>query len=81
MESETEWAQNKSLIDTRKKGPKASVPKGLPYFSVVFGLYGGFAHVIEEEELFQHYFGKESSGGMLDLVGAAEMEKTAAREF
>ena len=67
MESETEWAQNKKLIDTRKKGLRASVPKGLPYFSVEFGLDGGFAHVIEEEELFPHYFGKEILGGMLDL--------------
>ncbi|XP_015747984.1 PREDICTED: CWF19-like protein 2 [Acropora digitifera] len=67
LESDTEWAQNKKLIDTRKKGMRASVPKGLPYFSVEFGLDGGFAHVIEEEELFPHYFGKEILGGMLDL--------------
>lgn len=67
LESDTEWAQNKKLIDTRKKGLRASVPKGLPYFSVEFGLDGGFAHVIEEEELFPHYFGKEILGGMLDL--------------
>lgn len=34
------------------------VPKGLPYFAVEFGLDGGFAHVIEEEQNFHHYFGK-----------------------
>lgn len=67
MESESEWAQNKKLIDTRKKGLRGAVPKGLPYFSVEFGLDGGFAHVIEDEELFPHYFGKEILGGMLDL--------------
>ncbi|XP_068720114.1 CWF19-like protein 2 [Montipora capricornis] len=67
LESDTEWAQNKKLIDTSKKGLRAAVPKGLPYFSVEFGLDGGFAHVIEEEDLFPHYFGKEIVGGMLDL--------------
>ena len=34
------------------------VPPGFPYFSVDFGLDGGFAHVIEDEQLFPHYFGK-----------------------
>ena len=34
------------------------IPKGLPYFAVEFGLDGGFAHVIEEEESFPYYFGK-----------------------
>lgn len=36
----------------------AQVPKGLPYFAVEFGLDGGFAHVIENEDLIPHYFGK-----------------------
>lgn len=67
LESDTEWAQNVKLVDTRKKGLRASVPKGLPYFSVEFGLDGGFAHVIEDETLFPLYFGKEIIGGMLDL--------------
>uniref|UniRef100_A0A4W5KR67 CWF19 like cell cycle control factor 2 n=1 Tax=Hucho hucho TaxID=62062 RepID=A0A4W5KR67_9TELE len=43
------------------------VPRGLPYFSVDFGLQGGFAHVIENEHKFPHYFGKEIVGGMLDV--------------
>ena len=34
------------------------VPKGLPYFAVEFGLDGGFAHVIENEDLIPDYFGK-----------------------
>lgn len=34
------------------------VPRGLPYFAVDFGLQGGFAHVIENEQKFPHYFGK-----------------------
>lgn len=36
------------------------VPRGLPYFAVDFGLQGGFAHVIENEQKFPHYFGKVS---------------------
>lgn len=41
--------------------------KGLLYFCVEFGLDGGFVYVIEEEDLFLYYFGKEIVGGMLDL--------------
>ncbi|XP_076359633.1 CWF19-like protein 2 isoform X2 [Tachypleus tridentatus] len=67
LECETEWAQNKKLVDLSKKDIRHSVPKGLPYFSVDFGFQGGFAHVIEDEYLFPSYFGKEIIGGMLDL--------------
>lgn len=38
----------------------SQVPRGLPYFAVDFGLQGGFAHVIENEQKFPHYFGKVS---------------------
>lgn len=67
LECESEWAQNKKLVDLSKKGLRNSVPRGLPYFSVDFGLQGGFAHVIEDEKDFPAYFGKEVVGGMLDL--------------
>lgn len=60
LESDSEWAHNKKLIDTSKKGLIGSIPKGLPYFSVEFGLDGGFAHVVEDEHLFPQYFGKVS---------------------
>lgn len=66
MECESEWAQNKKLVDLSKKGLRNSIPRGLPYFSVDFGLQGGFAHVIEDEKDFPVYFGKEVVGGMLD---------------
>ncbi|XP_061484667.1 CWF19-like protein 2 isoform X2 [Rhineura floridana] len=67
MESDEEWSMNKKLIDISSKDIRKSVPKGLPYFSVDFGLQGGFAHVIEDQHKFPFYFGKEIIGGMLDL--------------
>uniref|UniRef100_A0A2K5Z369 CWF19-like protein 2 n=1 Tax=Mandrillus leucophaeus TaxID=9568 RepID=A0A2K5Z369_MANLE len=67
MESDEEWSMNKKLIDLSSKDIRKSVPRGLPYFSVDFGLHGGFAHVIEDQHKFPHYFGKEIIGGMLDI--------------
>ena len=67
LESDEEWAQNKKLIDTRTKGVRNSVPAGLPYFFVDFGLDGGYAHVIEDTAKFPHYFAKEVAGGLLDV--------------
>ncbi|XP_036048524.1 CWF19-like protein 2 isoform X2 [Onychomys torridus] len=67
MESDEEWSMNKKLIDLSSKDIRKSVPRGLPYFAVDFGLQGGFAHIIENQHKFPHYFGKEIIGGMLDL--------------
>ncbi|KAJ1113610.1 hypothetical protein NDU88_001852 [Pleurodeles waltl] len=67
MESDEEWSMNKKLIDLSSRDVRKSVPKGLPYFCVDFGLQGGFAHIIEDRHKFPHYFGKEIIGGMLDL--------------
>nr|XP_048700391.1 CWF19-like protein 2 isoform X2 [Caretta caretta] len=67
LESDEEWSMNKKLIDLSSRDVRKSIPRGLPYFSVDFGLQGGFAHVIEDQHKFPHYFGKEIIGGMLDL--------------
>ncbi|XP_055493017.1 CWF19-like protein 2 [Leucoraja erinacea] len=67
MEADEEWAMNKKLVDISNRDIRRAVPKGLPYFSVDFGLQGGFAHIIENEDKFPFYFGKEIVGGMLDL--------------
>uniref|UniRef100_A0A665UG24 CWF19-like protein 2 n=1 Tax=Echeneis naucrates TaxID=173247 RepID=A0A665UG24_ECHNA len=67
MECDEEWAMNKKIVDLSSKDIRHSVPRGLPYFAVDFGLQGGFAHVIENEQKFPHYFGKEVVGGMMDL--------------
>ncbi|XP_029303044.1 CWF19-like protein 2 [Cottoperca gobio] len=67
MECDEEWAMNKKVVDLSSKDIRHAVPRGLPYFAVDFGLQGGFAHVIENEQKFTHYFGKEVVGGMMDL--------------
>ncbi|OQV16553.1 CWF19-like protein 2 [Hypsibius exemplaris] len=66
LESEGEWAQNVKLVDLSKKDIRHAVPKNFPYFSVDFGMQGGYAHVIEDERRFPSYFGKEIVGGMID---------------
>uniref|UniRef100_A0A672Z521 CWF19-like protein 2 n=1 Tax=Sphaeramia orbicularis TaxID=375764 RepID=A0A672Z521_9TELE len=67
MECDEEWAMNKKVVDLSSKDVRQAVPRGLPYFAVDFGLQGGFAHVIENEQKFPPYFGKEVVGGMMDL--------------
>ena len=67
LESDEEWSDNRKVIDTSKKGVRGSVPTGLPYFFVEFGTDGGFAHIIENQDKFPRYFGKEVCGGMLDV--------------
>eukprot|EP00912_Choanoflagellata_sp_UC4_P000736 UC4_evm3s461 len=72
QECDVEWSQHKKVIDTKGKGIRHSVPKGFAYFHVSFGDGDakedlGFAHVIEDEELFPRHFGKEIIG---NLVGA-----------
>ncbi|CAH1777035.1 unnamed protein product [Owenia fusiformis] len=66
MECESEWAQNKKVVDLKNRDVRRAIPKGFPYFSVDFGLQSGFAHVIEDEQTFPHYFGREIIGGMID---------------
>jgi len=61
-----EWSDNKKLVDISKKDIRHSIPKGFPYFAVDFGLQGGFATVIEDEQTFPSYFGTEIVGGMID---------------
>ncbi|XP_059930341.1 CWF19-like protein 2 [Gadus macrocephalus] len=67
MDCDEEWAMNKKVVNLSSKDIRQAVPRGLPYFAVDFGLQGGFAHVIENEQKFPHYFGKEVVGGMMDL--------------
>lgn len=67
LESESEWAQNKSIIDLKQKDLRKTIPRNMPYFTVDFGLDNGYAHIIENDESFPEYFAKEIIGGILDL--------------
>lgn len=68
QECESEWAHNKKLVKlSNDRGIRRAVPKGLPYFHVDFGMQNGFAHVIEDEQVFARNFAYEIIGGMLDL--------------
>ena len=56
-ECESEWSHNQKLVKlTKEKDIRRSVPKGLPYFHVDFGMQNGFAHVIEDEQMFPRNF-------------------------
>ncbi|KAG8369732.1 hypothetical protein BUALT_Bualt14G0044400 [Buddleja alternifolia] len=68
-EAEDDWSQHdtKKLIDTNGKGLRDSVPQNFPYFHVEFGLNKGFAHVIDNEEVFHCSFGLNVIRGMLGL--------------
>jgi hypothetical protein len=63
MEADTEWAQNKRVVDIpRGKDVRSVIPKGLPYFFVSFAWDEmGFAHVIEDEDLFPRNFAQVRS--------------------
>lgn len=59
LEAESEWAQHKKVIKVPPKvGPGRAIPTGFPYVCVEFGLDGGFAHVIEDEEKFSRTFAR-----------------------
>ncbi|KAF5297345.1 hypothetical protein FQA39_LY12184 [Lamprigera yunnana] len=66
-ESEREWANNKKLVSLAGRDVRRAIPKGLPYFSVSFGMDEGYAHVIEDQRLFPINFAEEIIGGILDL--------------
>ena len=46
------------------------VPAGFAYFDVAFGLHGGFAHVVEDEEGWKADFGRDVLEGLLDHADA-----------
>ncbi|XP_034949207.1 CWF19-like protein 2 [Chelonus insularis] len=80
LECEMEWSTNKKVVELNKKDIRQAIPKGLPYFAVEFGDQGGFAHVIEDEQLFPRNFAQEIIGGMLDL-GSSIWRKPRKQKF
>lgn len=67
LECETEWSINKKIVDLKNKDIRHAVPNGLSYFMIEFASHPGYAHVIEDEEMFPKNFAEEIIGGMLDL--------------
>ncbi|XP_063624947.1 CWF19-like protein 2 homolog [Cydia splendana] len=67
LECEAEWSVNKKVVELKGKNIRKGVPKGLPYFWVDFAMDPGFAHVIEDQQLFPKNFAEEIIGGILDL--------------
>jgi hypothetical protein len=58
QEAESEWCENKSIIDLKKQNIRKSIPRNMPYFNVNFGLEDGYAHIIEKIEAFDDCFAK-----------------------
>ncbi|KAJ1966810.1 Pre-mRNA-splicing factor cwf19 [Dispira parvispora] len=58
-------SQSESFVTTG--GFRKTLTPKVPYFHVWLTLDGGLGHVIENNELFPHYFGKQVIAGMLDL--------------
>lgn len=56
LECETEWSMNKKVIDLESKDVRQVIPNGLSYFMVEFETNKGYAHVIEDEQLFPKNF-------------------------
>ncbi|XP_052750723.1 CWF19-like protein 2 homolog isoform X2 [Galleria mellonella] len=67
LECEAEWSMNKKVVDLKGKDIRKGIPKGLPYFWIDFGMDPGFAHVIEDQQLFPKTFAEETIAGILDL--------------
>lgn len=66
-EAEGEWTTNKKLINLSERDVRRTIPKGLSYFWVNFGMDSGFAHIIEDQNRFPNNFAQEVIGGLLNL--------------
>ncbi|KAI8920186.1 CwfJ C-terminus 1-domain-containing protein-like protein [Powellomyces hirtus] len=67
MASDDEWTQHRKLIDTSKNGFRGSLVKNLPYFHIWFDPSRGYGHVIEDQESWREWFGREVIASVLDL--------------
>ncbi|KAJ3185096.1 hypothetical protein HDU87_002662 [Geranomyces variabilis] len=67
LASDDEWTQHRKLIDTSKNGFRRSMVKEMPYFHVWFDPSRGYGHVIENQEEWKEWFGREVVASVLDL--------------
>ncbi len=65
-DADEEWATHRKLISTTEKGLRRSVPPNFAYFYVEWEV-GGYAHIIEDEDIFPRAFGLDTVSGMLGL--------------
>lgn len=72
-------AVHKSIIDTRQKGLRGSIPKNFPYFHVEFGIKGGYAHVIENEEEWDPLFGHKIAAGLMKKEHAGRIGESRSQ--
>lgn len=56
MECESEWTVNKKIVDLKHNNIRRAIPRDLSYFTVEFASHPGYAHVIENEEIFPKNF-------------------------
>jgi len=68
LECESEWSDNKKLIETEGwRGLRRRIPENFPYFYVQFGSSGGYCHIIEDERSFPWNFGRQVISGVLKM--------------
>lgn len=69
QEAESEWSTHaaKSVIDTKAKGLRGSIPPHFPYMYVQFGYSAGFVHVVDDENRFDRELGRQVVAGLLRL--------------
>lgn len=67
MATDEEWSTHKKIIDTSQNGIRRSMVKNLPYFHVWFNLDKGYGHIIEDDQSWPSWFGKEVLAGVMDL--------------
>lgn len=69
QEAESEWSQHaaKSVIETKNKGLRGSIPPNFPYLYVQFSYGNGFVHVIDDENKFDRQLGRQVAIGLLRL--------------
>lgn len=56
LECEIEWSINKKLVSLKDKDIRHAIPNGLSYFMIEFASNPGYAHVIEDEQIFPRNF-------------------------
>eukprot|EP01084_Bolivina_argentea_P234506 394804_1 len=69
IESDVLWNTNKKLIEITKDKPlNKSITHYMSYFSVQFGVFDGYTHIIEDENKIKQDFGAQIIAGIIEKV-------------